>query len=99
MANPLTIPRWRQVQQPVWIACTEIRELPELEEYVVQFMANGKQYTAFVPTEYIDFRRRALSGQIIADIDEGVLVDIPTETMNSGPRIIVTDSETSTVFV
>ena len=99
MASLLAIPRWRQETEPVWIACKEMKELPELEEHVVQFMANGELYTAFVPSHFLNLDKYALAGQIIADIDEGFLVDIPTETLNSGPRIIVTSVEKDQVFV
>ncbi len=99
MATPLKIPLWRQEQEPVWIACRAIEALPEIEEHVVQFMANGELYTAFVPSRFVNLDKRAIAGQIIADIDEGILVDIPTETLNSGPRIIVTNSERNEVLV
>ena len=99
MANSLNIPQWRIEQQPVWIACQDMRELPELDEYVVEFRANGQTYIAFVPTQFINTSISGLAGQIIADVSEGLLVDIPTETLSSGARIIVKSDEKDQVII
>ncbi len=99
MANMLNIPQWRTEQHPVWIACQDMRELPGLDEYVVEFRANGQTYIAFVPTRFINTSINGLAGQIIADVDEGLLIDIPTETLTSGARIIVANDEIDQVLV
>ena len=99
MAISINIPQWRDGQQPVWISCQNMRELPGLDEHVVEFRANGQTYVAFVPTRFINTSINGLAGQIIADVDEGLLIDIPTETLTSGARIIVTNDEMSQVLI
>lgn len=99
MANSINIPQWRTEQQPVWISCQDMRELPELDEHVVEFRANGQTYVAFVPTRFVNTSINGLAGQIIADVDEGLLIDIPTETFTSGARIIVTNDEIGKVLI
>ena len=95
----ISVPVWRQEQEPVWIACQDIAESPETDELIVQFEANGENFVSFVPKRFVDLERKGLWGIIIADCPGGVLVEIPAETLTSGARILVQDSEKQSVFV
>ena len=91
------VPQWRDEPEPVWINCGDVRSLRD-EEFLVSFNANGKDFISFVPSRFIDPDKRLLQAVIIADVDEGLLVDIPVETLTSGPRILVLDSEKDSVL-
>lgn len=95
------IPDWRFEPEPVWVSCQSIREadwLKPLDEVLVRFNSDGEQFVAFVPERYIDHSRSSIWGAIIADVEGGVLVDIPVETLTSGNRIMVRDSERESVL-
>ena len=94
----IQIPEWRTEPQQVWITCRQFRKLGSFDEYLVQFDANGATYTAFVPARFCDHQNKALRGSIIADYNDDFLVDLPTETLTSGPRILVRGSERESVL-
>lgn len=87
----IEIPRWRAEQKPVWIPCKTIRQLPDLKEFVVQFDLDGQEYTSFVRARFVNEENSSLGACIVADVNEGVLVDIPADTFTSGPRLLVRD--------
>ena len=78
--------------------CEDVRELNE-GEAVVSFTANAEQYVSFVPKRFLDMTRRRLQALVIADVEGGLLVDIPVETLTSGPRLFVPESEQEAVLV
>ena len=84
--------RWRTVPEPVLLNCSEVHELGQ-DEFVVQFKTKNGNYTSFVPREHVDADSCQMHAFIVADVDEGVYVLIPAETLISGPRILVEDSE------
>ena len=43
------VPEWRDEPEQVWITCQEMRDLPQLDEFLVLFKVNGEQFTSFVP--------------------------------------------------
>ena len=92
------IPKWRMEPQQVWVNCQNIKESDLPEELIVQFKSNGEHFTSFVPKRFVNSAERRLQAIIIADVEEGLLVDIPAETLTSGPRILVTDSEKEQVL-
>lgn len=63
------------------------------DEFVVQFQTRNGNYTSFVPKEHVDAPGRRMHAFIVADVNEGVLVLLPAETLISGSRIVVEDSE------
>lgn len=87
----IEIPRWRPEPELVWIPCKTVRQLPDLKEFVVQFDIDGQEYTSFVPARFVDEDNSGLGACIIADVNAGVLVDIPADTLTSGPRLLVRD--------
>ncbi len=40
---------WRVEPEPVFLNCSEVREMPGLDEFVVQFSTRKGHYTSFVP--------------------------------------------------
>ena len=84
--------RWRTVPEPVLLNCSEVRELGR-DEFVVQFRTKNGNHTSFVPREHVDADNCRMHAFIVADVDEGVYVLIPAETLISGPRILVEESE------
>ena len=96
-----TIPSWRLEPEPVLIPCHTIKEgkgwlLPD--ELAVQFRMDGEEYTSFVPARFVDRERSGLMAAIIADCEDSWLVDIPVETLTSGPRILVPAAEKERVI-
>ena len=92
-------PRWRAEQKPVWIFCKNIKPLPQLHEFVVQFDADGQEFTSFVPERFVNLDNSGLGGCIVADVEAGVLIDIPADTFTSGTRILVRNSEMDSVLM
>ena len=92
------IPQWRIQPQQVWVNCRDVKDLGREEEFVVQFAANGEEYVSFVPKHFVNEASRLLQALIIADVDGGFLVDIPVETLTSGPRILVAEGEKDSVL-
>lgn len=84
---------WRTVPEPVFLNCSEVHEMPSRDEFVVQFQTKNGHYTSFVPKQHVDALNRRMHAYIIADVSDGVLVLIPAETLTSGPRLIVEESE------
>lgn len=84
---------WRTNPEPVSLNCSEVREMPSGDEFVVQFATKNGHYTSFVPKQHVDAINRRLHAYIVADVDDGVLVLIPAETLTSGPRLLVEESE------
>ena len=84
---------WRTVPESVSLKCSEVREMPSRDEFVVQFQTKNGNYTTFVPKQHVDARNCRMHAYIVADVDDGVLVLIPAETLTSGPRLLVEESE------
>ena len=95
----LTMPTWRTAPQPVLINCLKAHEMPNQEEYIVQFECQRGHFTSFVPKEHVDPEALKLHAFIIADVqDKGVLVALPEETLTSGPRLLVFEDEIGEVL-
>ena len=84
---------WRTDPEPVLLNCSDVRQMPNGHEFIVQFETNSGHYTSFVPKQYVDADKRGLCSYIVADVAGGVLVLLPAETLTSGPRLVVEDSE------
>lgn len=84
---------WRTDPEPVLLNCSEVREMPGRDEFVVQFQTKNGNYTSFVPKEHVDAHSRRMHALIVADVDDGVLVLLPAETLISGSRVVVEESE------
>ena len=94
----IEIPEWRAEPEPVLVNCQHVRELPQQQEFIVQFQTTGGKFTSFVPRQHVLPKEKCLHAFIIADVKDGVLIDIPAETLTSGPRLLVLDSEKASVL-
>lgn len=95
----LTLPAWREVPEPVLINCSQVKVMPDGEEYIVQFECQRGNFTSFVPKQYVDAENRKLHALIIADVqDKGVLLALPEETLTSGRRLLVFEDEKDQVL-
>lgn len=96
-------PRWRETPEHVWISCEEIDQklqpFEQLGELIVQFKINGATYTAFVPRQFVNPEKNLLQAVIVADYGADILIDIPTDTLTSGSRLRVPESEKDTILV
>ena len=92
------VPQWRIHPEQVWLNCQDVRDLGRDGEFVVHFAANGEEYVSFVPKRFLNVADCLLQALIIADVDGGLLVDIPVETLTSGPRILVAEGEKDSVL-
>ena len=89
-----TMPAWREVPQPVLINCVQVKEMPDREEYIVQFECQRGNFTSFVRKGEVNPEAKQLHAFIIADVqDKGVLLALPQETLTSGPRLLVFEDE------
>ena len=84
--------------ESVWIALQEVRDISRPEEYLVQSKVHGEQFVAFVPRKYVDFEKKRMFGVVYAEFEGDLLVDIPAETLTSGPRIRVPRSQIENVL-
>ena len=91
------IPEWRIDPEQVWLKCKDVREFSG-DEVMVHFTANEEQYVSFVPKRFLDRSGYMLQALVIADVEGGLLVDIPVETLTSGPRIFVPAREKEAVL-
>ena len=95
------IPDWKEEPIPVMVRCKDIHQWPEGNDLVVQFETSEGHYTAFVEAKYVREGEMLLVGAVIADVgDKGDwLVQIPVETLTSGPRFLVRAEERDKVLV
>ncbi len=95
--------RWKDEPELVWVQCDkvkpDIQPFQALNEVVVSFKINGGKYTAFVPKEFVDLEKRRIAATIVADYGNDYLVDLPVETLTSGPRILVPESEKGNLVI
>lgn len=75
---------WRNQPQPVMLKCLKIVETIADTEVVVQFQTSEGHFTSFVPKHNVDRERKALQALIVADNEEGYIIQIPQETITSG---------------
>ena len=89
--------KWRTEPLNIWLQCSrinsDIQQFRALNELVVHFEINGSKYTAFVPEEFVDIEKQLISAMIVADCGNDYLVDLPVETLTSGTRFLVPESE------
>ena len=95
--------RWKDKPERVWVRCrkvkSDIQPFEALNEVVVSFEINGGTYTAFVPKEYVDLEKRLIAATIVADYGNDYLIDIPVETLTSGPRFLVPEAEKGNLVI
>ena len=98
----LKTPDWREAPEPVWLACKpfnhDAQPFSHLGEWTVHFVLNGTSYTTFVAKEFVDVTNCKLRAFIVADYDNDYLIDLPAETLTSGPRLRVPAAEKDTVL-
>ena len=94
-----SIPTWRPEPEPVRIRCQLITKGPQSNELIVQFKIDGDEFTAFVPEQFVDQLNKTLAGFIVADFGDSWLIDIPSETLTSGSRIRVPQTEKQSVIM
>ncbi len=95
------VPVWRESPEPVWINCKEVFEdtpFKAVNEVIVQFVINNEEYTAFVLKKFINPHIPGLQAFIVAEHRGGLLVNMPTETLTSGPNILVPLEEVDKVL-
>ena len=83
----------RTIPQPVFLKCSKISEIPSEDEFVVQFQTQNGHYTSFVPKQDVDLPNRRMKALIVAEVEDGVIVLMPAETLTSGPRLRVQNCE------
>ena len=94
----IKIPEWRQDPEPVLINCLKVHPWPQFGEYIVQFETQRGHFTSFVPMQHVNPEGKFLHAFIIADVEDGLLVALPAETVTSGPRIQVSNAEKDSVL-
>ena len=91
--------KWRDQPSQAWLRCnkisTDIEQFAAFDELVVHLEIGGSKYIAFVPQEFVDLEKQLIDALIVADYGDDILVDIPVETMTSGPRFRIPHSEMS----
>ena len=93
------IPTWRPEPEQVWIRCQTVKKGSRPEELLVKFKVNGDEYMAFVPEHLVNTDIPGLMALIIGDYGDNVLIDLPTETLTTGSRISVPESEMESVII
>mgnify|MGYP001091052303 CR=1 FL=1 len=81
------IPIWQLEPIPAKIQCTLVTKGLHKDEYSVQFIGDGESFTAFVPSAYVDVANKRIMVSVVAEFDDNYLIDLPVDTLTSGPRI------------
>lgn len=92
----MEIPQFRDRPQPVWLLCEQISREKDHPEYVVRFCIGGELFLTFVPValaDSVDEAGKRLKAFIVADFDNDWVIDVPGETMPSGPRFRVPSTQ------
>ena len=92
------MPDFKLDPESVWIALQEVRESPRPQEYLVQFKVHGEQFVAFIPRKYVDFEKKRMFGVVYAEFEGDLLVEMPAETLTSGPRMRVPKNEVESLL-
>ncbi len=90
---PPKLPELKDEPESVWIALQEVAESDRPDEYLVQFKVHGEQFVSFVPRKYVNFEKKQMFGVVFAEYEGSLLVEIPAETLTSGPRMQVPPDE------
>ena len=93
----ISIPDWLSKPEEVQIACLEVAAGMLPGELTVRFRSDGQEYTSFVPKSVVDQEKKLLRAKIVAEIGDSWLVDLPSETLTSGPRVRFLKSATELV--
>ena len=90
MLGRIEIPEWLTPPRPGALKCTYVGDDESSIEFPVQFKVNGNIYTSFVPAEAVDFDKGQIFIRIIGSLNDGsYLIDLPSDTLTSGPRLKV----------
>lgn len=94
-----------EVRQPHWldprevhIRTVEIRVGPGPGEYTVKIRINGDELISFVPSGSVNEQQQILRAVRIGELESDWLIDLPAETLTSGPRIRVPKDQEETLF-
>jgi hypothetical protein len=94
------MPEWWLKPEPVDLKVEHVGEVKIFPgEYLVGFRVNGENFAGFFPTEFVSRKKKVMSALIIADVEEGWLIQIPEETFTSGPRFVIPHDEKDTVII
>ena len=99
MTTKPEISRWRGEAERLWLRCTSEADPGRSGDLMVRFAVGEEEYLAFVPERFVGEMGSRLEAVIIADVNGGVLVDIPVETFTSGRRILVRDTERESILI
>lgn len=92
----IKVPRFRELIQVGGFPVDEIKPGMFSHERIVTFTVDGKQHGGWVPEHHLNEKRGLIEAWIIADLDEGWLIEIPPACeMISGQRFVLAPEEQS----
>jgi hypothetical protein len=86
----IKIPEWIAPPKEIKIRCEKITELGDSKELMIFIKINGEDLTAFIPPTMdfvINMVEKTVKAILVAKFNDDYLVDLPVETLTSGPRI------------
>ncbi len=84
----LEMPEWIWPPWPVSLKCSYVGRGDVEWQRAVQFEIDERKYTSLVPAEAVDEEHETMTVSIIGSLNDGTyLMDLPAETLTSGPRL------------
>lgn len=95
-------PEWIAPPREIRIRCEKITKIGNSEELMIYIKINGEDFTAFIPPTMdfiINTVEKTIKAFLVAKFDEDLLVDLPVETLTSGPRIRIPKAHIDEVVI
>ena len=88
---------WNNKPEPIWISfekvADEMQAFKILGETIIQLVIGNRRLTAFVPDRFLDRENNRLAAYTLASQGQNILIELPVETLDSGPRLLVPSSQ------
>ena len=98
LSNGQKIPEWREEPEPVIIRC---HFMPAEHEgkVIAIFSVKDRNYALSIEKRLADTNAKGFRAMIIADVEGAYLVDLPSQTMSQGSRMLISKQDMSKLLV
>lgn len=96
------VPNWIESPKQISIRCEKITKIEGTQELLIHIKINGDDFTIFLPEEnspVIDISNQTIKANLVATFNEDYLVDLPVDTLTSGPRIRIPKAQIPEVVI
>ncbi|MFH1141776.1 MAG: hypothetical protein V1724_08990 [Chloroflexota bacterium] len=92
------IPEWLPEPKTVFLKC-DILPRHEEEEVTVILSVSGRRYAISMQENLVDRHSKCFEAMIIAKVDGGFIVDLPSQTLLQGSRLFIPTDELARLSV